>query len=128
MKLRINGNSLRLRLTQSEVAEFAETGNFADRIEFGGELNRFLSYAISAESGAEKVSAKFEDDRISVIIPQTTADEWSQTEQTGIRGEQPSPLGKTLRILIEKDFACLTPRAEEDESDNFPHPKSEKNC
>jgi len=128
MKLRINGNSLRLRLTQSEVAEFAETGKVADRIEFGGELNRFLSYAVIAESGAEKVSAKFEDGGISVIIPQTIADEWSQTEQTGIRGEQLLPSGKTLRILIEKDFACLTPRPEEDESDNFPHPKSEKNC
>jgi hypothetical protein len=128
MKLRISGNSVRLRLTQGEVAEFAESGSVEDRIEFGGESNPHLSYAVKTEGGAEKVSAKFEDGRISVIIPQAVADEWSQTEQVGIRGEQNLPSGKTLRILIEKDFACLTPRPEEDESDNFPHPKSEKNC
>jgi hypothetical protein len=128
MKLRISGNSVRLRLTQSEVAEFAETGKVEDRIEFGGESNTHLSYAVTSKSGAEKVSAKLEDGRISVIIPTTVADKWSQTEQVGIRGEQSLPSGKTLRILIEKDFACLTPRPEEDESDNFPHPKSEKIC
>lgn len=30
--------------------------------------------------------------------------------------------GSTLRVLIEKDFACLTERVDEDELDNFPNP------
>src|SRR5215204_2956024 len=128
MKLRISGNSVRLRLTQSDVVEFAKTGIVEDRTEFGGELNQNLSYSVIAERRAEKVSARFENGRISVIIPQDIAQKWSQTEQVGISGAQDLPTGKTLRILIEKDFACLTPRAGEDESDNFPHPKSEKNC
>jgi hypothetical protein len=29
-----------------------------------------------------------------------------------------------LKILVEKDFACLAPREGEDESDMFPHPKA----
>ena len=128
MKLRISGNSVRLRLTQSDVAEFAKTGIVEERTEFGSELNQHLSYLLIAESRAEKVSARFENGRISVIIPQDIAQKWSQTEQVGISGGQDLPSGKTLRILIEKDFACLTPRADEDESDNFPHPKSDKSC
>ncbi len=128
MKLRISGNSVRLRLTQREVAEFAETGKLEDRVEFGGESNRHLSYTVVAESQAKKVHGKFENGRISIIIPQTIAANWAQSEQIGIGGEQDLSAGKTLRILIEKDFACLTPRLEEDESDNYPHPKSEKTC
>ena len=30
--------------------------------------------------------------------------------------------GEKLSILIEKDFACLAPRAGEDEADMYPHP------
>lgn len=128
MKLRIKGSSVRLRLTQSEVAEFYESGKFEDRTEFGGETGQYLSYAVIAESGAEKISANFENGRISIIIPPVIAENWAQTEQTALGAEQKLPSGKTLRISIEKDFACLTPRAEEDESDNYPHPGSEKNC
>jgi hypothetical protein len=127
MKLRIKGSSIRLRLTQGEVAEFAETGKCEDRTEFG-DSSRSFGYAVIADPNAEAVSANFESGRISVFVPREIAEKWAATEQTGISAEQPLPSGKTLRILIEKDFACLTPRAEEDESDNYPHPKSEKSC
>ncbi len=30
--------------------------------------------------------------------------------------------GDSLKILVEKDFACLAPREGEDESDMYPHP------
>ena len=36
MKLRISGNSLRLRLTRSEVEEFASTGTYESSIDIGG--------------------------------------------------------------------------------------------
>ena len=74
MKLRINGNSIRLRLTQSEVAEFAETGKLEERIEFGGESNRHLSYTIVAENQAEKIYGKFDNEQISIIIPPDIAE------------------------------------------------------
>jgi hypothetical protein len=34
MKLRIHGNSLRLRLSQSEVAQFSKTGYVEDSVQF----------------------------------------------------------------------------------------------
>jgi hypothetical protein len=34
--------------------------------------------------------------------------------------------GADLNITLEKDFACLAPRAGEDESDNFPHPDAQR--
>ena len=127
MKIRIKGNSIRLRLSQGDVAEFARNGKVEERTEFGGSSQSFV-YSIVAESGAEKISARFENGRISISVPQAVAENWRQTEEDGISGEQELPTGKTLRILIEKDFACLAPRAGEDETDNFPHPESDKIC
>ena len=127
MKLRIKGNSIRLRLSQSDVAEFAKTGKVEELTDFGESSQSFV-YSITAETGAEKISARFENGRITVIVPQAAAERWPQSEETGLSGEQELSPGKTLRILIEKDFACLAPRAGEDESDNFPHPKSDIIC
>ena len=46
MKIRIQGNSIRFRLSQSEVAKFHETGRIADSISFGAQPNALLTYAM----------------------------------------------------------------------------------
>ena len=120
MKLRIRENSVRLRLTKSEIAEFAEKGLVENRTEFD---NIFI-YALKKSDSAENLQANFENGRIEIIIPKDVADNWTNTEEVGISGTT-----ETLKILIEKDFACLTVRENEDESDNFPHPKEgEMSC
>lgn len=121
MKLRIRGNTLRLRLTRSEVDEFAASGRFADEISFGGEES--LVYAIE-RTDSNAVSAAFDDGEIRVLVPRQVADTWTRTDQVGFDASHPTGNGGELKILVEKDFACLTPRNEEDTADNFPHPKT----
>ncbi len=41
-----------------------------------------------------------------------------------MKGEQLLDDGSMLDILVEKDFACLTKREGEDESDMYPHPEA----
>jgi hypothetical protein len=123
MKLRIKGNSIRLRLSQSEVSGFAQNAAVEDRISFG---NRRLSYALLRLNEAEEVYARFENDRIEIIVPAATAEQWTRTTQIGFGAEQNLPGGETLKILVEKDFACLTER--EDETDAFPHPQAGQAC
>lgn len=122
MKLRIRGNTLRLRLTRSEIDEFAATGRFADTISFGGEHS--LVYAIE-KTNAEAVSAFFDGGEIKVCVPAQLADEWTKTDQVGFDAIHKIGNGDELRILIEKDFACLSTREHEDTDDNFPHPKTD---
>jgi len=43
-----------------------------------------------------------------------------------ISGEQVLADGDQLKILVEKDFVCLTNREDEDESDMYPHPEADK--
>lgn len=121
MKLRIRGNSLRLRLTRSEVDQFALTGRFADQISFGGEQS--LVYAIEKTDTAT-VSAVFDDGEITVFVPAQIADNWVNTDEVGFEAAKLIGDRNELKLLIEKDFACLTSRSGEETDDNFPHPKT----
>ncbi|MCS7014311.1 MAG: hypothetical protein RMI34_12385 [Chloroherpetonaceae bacterium] len=122
MKLRIKGNSLRLRLSQSEVRRIAETGQVEDRIEFGTEASQAMRYVLKSDKDAQRIFATFDHCTITVTVPEAIAKTWALTEQVGVQAQQSVGEGKTLSILIEKDFQCLTARPNEDESDNYPHP------
>ena len=121
MKLRIKGDSIRLRLSQSEVNRFAESGEVQDEIRFGP--GSALTYRLCMEPEVPALAATFASDRIIIRVPTTLATTWANTDQVGMEHNAPTGSdGQTLRILIEKDFQCLTVRPGEDESDNYPHP------
>jgi hypothetical protein len=61
-----------------------------------------------------------------VRLPETTVLAWANSEQVSISGEQVLADGDQLKILVEKDFVCLTNREDEDESDMYPHPEADK--
>ena len=123
MKLRIRGNSLRLRLTKSEVAEIGAGGTVEETVEFGGEPPQRFIYALMSTDNVENPTAVFDAGRITVFISKAQAGEWSRTNQIGIEAEKSIGAdGRMLRILIEKDFSCLEPRAGEEDVDTFAHP------
>ena len=121
MKLRIRGNSIRLRLTKSEVVQFDKTGKVEEIVEFGFE-KKYLGYQLHRSTDDERIGAKFEDNLLCISVSKKEADNWLNSDRVGIEAMQRIGGGRSLRILVEKDFACLTPRAHEDESDAFSHP------
>lgn len=125
MKLRIRGNSIRLRLRQGEVRTLVERGVVEERTEFGP-AGRTFGYAVRADDAAAAVSAEFTGERIVVRVPGGVAREWSSSEQVGIEASQPAPGGDSLRILIEKDFECLNAPPEESQDGAYPHPRQAK--
>ncbi len=127
MKLRIKGNSLRFRLNKVEVETFGSAGYIEDKVEFGSEPNTNFHYRIE-KTAAKGLAGSFEEGRITVFVPESTADQWIDTDQVGIEGTHKFDDQTELYILIEKDFVCLTAPAYEDQSDNYPHPKGDKNC
>ena len=120
MKLRIRGDSLRLRLTQPEVALLAERGLVEDSIAFAAGAR--LTYALVC-SGA-KLAAKLDGPRVEVTVPVDLARAWAASDTVGLEGNQDAGDGRTLRILVEKDYACLTKRPNEDDTDAFPNPNT----
>ena len=119
MKLRIKGDSLRLRLSQAEMRSLAERGEVEDRLSFPG--GAALRYRLRRDEGVAAVSARYGSDVIEVRVPRALAERWCGTELVSVSASEPIAAGE-LRILLEKDWACLAPREGEDESDNFRHP------
>jgi hypothetical protein len=118
MKLRIRGNSIRLRLTQSEVSQLAEDGRVENLISFG---NSELRYVIARIGDGQRLGADFRDNEITISVPAATVSEWANSERVGIEAAQTIDESE-LQILIEKDFACLKPRDGEDDGDTFANP------
>lgn len=125
MKLRIRGNSIRLRLGRAEVAELVETGKVEEMTEFGA--GQCLQYALITSADVQGPRATFRPARIELVVPERLARDWAAGDDVGISAEQ--SLGTrageagTLRLLIEKDFACLKAPPGEDQSDAFSHPE-----
>jgi hypothetical protein len=119
MKLRIKGSSLRLRLTQSEVHRLETEGEVSELVPFAAGAQ--LTYRLRTDSQKTQIAATYLDNVIDIRIPRDTALTWAHTDQVTLSHAQ-AVAGGELRIVIEKDWNCLAPRPDEDESDHFPHP------
>ncbi len=116
MKLRIRGDSIRLRLTRGEVQDLVVTGAVVERTRLPAGPG--FGYELRAVASADAVTAGLDGGVLAVAVPRAAAESWAASEEVAIRGEVPVA-GGTLSILVEKDFPCLTVRAGEDDSDAF---------
>ena len=121
MKLRIRGNTLRLRLSRSEVDLVGQGKEVEESTSFpgGGKLQYVLRQS-PAKTSVVKTNVG-DKSCINVIVDQNKAKEWAESEEVGLFGAEPLLLG-TLELLIEKDFACLNPREGSEDSDSYPNP------
>jgi len=118
MKLRIQGDSLRLRLTRPEVARLREQGVIEETAHFAG--GRGLTYRIRKDAAGADLRAEFTEGAITVYAPAATVDHWASSDEVGMETR-----GGALKIAIEKDFRCMSRRGEASEADAYPHPSEQ---
>lgn len=118
MKLRLNGNSLRLRLTRPEVMGLCEAGTVERSVDFG--LGTVLIYRIQSRGVTDPIHAVFCNHSITVCVPPESVATWAAADEVGLYGQQGA-----LKIAVEKDFRCLTRGLDEEELDAYPRPASE---
>jgi len=121
MKIRIQNNSIRLRLSQTEVKNFGIEGACMGKTEFANANT--LVYRLTK---AAELNAIITNNVITIVLPEAEVKSWLTTDQVSIQGNITLENEDILSILVEKDFKCLTERSE-DESDLFPNP-NEENC
>lgn len=125
MKLRISGNTLRFRLARTEVDKFGREGSVEDVVQFGESSQ--LRYVLEKTAGTE-LTGTFSDGSLVVGVPAKLVENWAQSEEVSIAGSKQIDGTTDLKVLIEKDFVCLTSDRDEDQSDLYPHPKGADNC
>ena len=114
MKLRLRHNSIRLRLTQTEVAQLRDAGAVEEHIEF--ERGQRLTYRILSNSDHETLTAEYRGGNILLTAPAPMVLAWANSAQVGMEAAGPP------RLTIEKDFRCIDPADAEDNVDTFPNP------
>lgn len=120
MKLRIRGNSVRIRLTKSEVARLGDGLRVDERTQFGP--SSVLTYSVAPSASVSKPAVEFKDAALSVLLPAVQTRTWAHSDQVAIEATQDVGSGTQLAILVEKDFECVHSRAEEN-ADAFPNPR-----
>jgi hypothetical protein len=101
MKLRIKGDSIRFRLLRSEVEALIEKGFLSEETRFTAGPSGSLYYGLIVSFDTRDIEAKFEGDRIMIVLPKIVVEKWAKSDNVGIEASQ-----NGLDILIEKDFAC----------------------
>lgn len=122
MKIRIKGNSIRIRLSKSETALFAAKGYLEERTDFG---NSNFIYAV--KSTEDKImSADFINGNITMHVPKHLAEEWVSSNLVALDCNMAAENDKNLYLLLEKDFKCIDAVITEEQSDYFENPA--KSC
>ena len=121
MKLRLLNDSIRLRLSRSEVVAAAEQGIVEAQTRFpDGSVFAFALEALKTGSA----SAAYTRNRMVVKLPAQEIAAWANDDEAvSLHGELKLQEGGPLKILVEKDFKCVTPRGDEDQSDLFVNPE-----
>jgi hypothetical protein len=124
MKLRVRGNTIRLRLTQEEVQTLGAGQPVMEKTDFG---KSYFAYRLKC---GQDWSAGFENGTITVQLPAIETKAWAGSDQVGLEHTFEWQRGDSqLFVLIEKDLQCLNSRSPEEDKGTFPHPNSgQQNC
>jgi hypothetical protein len=124
MKLRLQANSLRLRLKRGEVAQLIKENIMEEAIVFGGDQT--LRYVLQLSHNIKALQATFRMGEILVKVPYDKATHWALSSDVSMEGTQADGAAQ-LQILIEKDFACLN-GTDAQNADTFANPLAGQKC
>jgi uncharacterized protein DUF7009 len=122
MKLRLLDDSIRLRLSRDEVIAAHEQGIVEGQTRFPD--GSVFTFALEALKNSSDASASYTSDRMVVRLPAPKISAWAKDDTAvSVHGELELPLGGRLKLLVEKDFQCVSPRGDEDQSKLFENPQ-----
>ena len=118
MKLRLVPDAVRLRLRRGDLTELLATGAVECSVQVGVLPAARLSYRLELSDEIAAGELHPFSGGLCVRIPRPDAMVWSAGDEAGLCYQ--TPWG--VRLLIEKDFACLELRPGESNYDTFNRP------
>jgi hypothetical protein len=127
MKLRMKQNSIRLRVTRSELSHLQAGEDIQESVRFTAEPDAVLVYVLRTGPQVQPVTVTFASQRIVVTLSQSQLTNWSAEDQVGVYASSAVDTTTALEVAIEKDFACLD-KSDEDNKDTFANPLAGAVC
>ena len=127
MKLRIKANSLRLRVSRSELARFQAGGRIEETIHFTAAPEATLTYALESALKPSPVTVRYRSREVTVILSKDRASIWGEQSEVGVYSTLDMGAAGSLEVAVEKDFACLD-RSDEENGDTFVNPLAGATC
>jgi hypothetical protein len=127
MKLRIQGDSLRLRVSRTELARLQAGGRVEETVHFGAARDARLTYALEVAPQASPVRVRYQSQEVTVLLSEDQARSWAKESAVGVYATVAIGSEISLEVIVEKDFACLD-RSDAENSDTFANPHAGKVC
>jgi hypothetical protein len=121
MKLRIKGNSLRLRVSRSELTSLLSGKRIEETIRFTASPDAKLTYALDSAVQSTPINIRYGSQAVTVTLSKDRAVVWGSESEVGVYGEVENGDTHLLEVSVEKDFACLD-GSDEDNIDTFANP------
>lgn len=100
MKLKIEQNSIRLRLSEDDLERFVAEGALRESCSFGSQME----FVFLLEVGGTSLSASFDDRTLAIAIPRDMAETLTLGGGIGFERMQANDDGSTLEIVVERDL------------------------
>jgi Family of unknown function (DUF7009) len=124
--LRLKGNSIRVRLDRWDIAGLLDIGWIEDAVRFGPGLA--FSYAVQVGAApSNRPIASYANGRLSIRIDGGDIEAWLTGDRVGFDHQQAVD-GGVVRVLLEKDFACIDRPAGEGDEDAYAFPNPSAVC
>lgn len=121
MKIRIKDNSIRLRLTKTDVADLKNKSIVSCKTVISEAV--IFEYVLKTDANSHVISASFANQKITIILPFAEAKTLTDTNEITVKGRQDNGEKDGLYLLIEKDLQCLD-ETEESQGDMYENPKT----
>jgi hypothetical protein len=121
MKLRIKENSLRYRVSRSDLVRLMQSGRIEETIRFAPQPDATLTYALECPSAQKEMPVRYQVQKVTVLLSLEEARRLSEGDEVGLYYTCDFGDGEVLELVVEKDFACLKD-TDADNEDAFPNP------
>ncbi len=121
MKIRIKDSTIRLRLSKMDINTLSEEGCILSECQIA--VGNTLKYMISLTE-KDEISIKMKYNTIDLKVPFGQLETFLEEDQVGFDHTIDNGIDGGLYILVEKDFQCLVPRSNEDESNLYSNPQA----
>jgi Family of unknown function (DUF7009) len=127
MKLRIKGNSMRLRVSRSELAKLRNGERVEDTVHFSADPDSHLTFGLQFTTHSAPIRVEWEPRNVTVLLSGEQMTSWAAETEVGIYSTVDLGPNGSLDVTVEKDFACLD-RSDEENIDTFDNPYAETVC